>query len=157
MALLKRFPQRQFSLQLFSVRVAAAALIALLGAGLGAGLGGCLQADSLGDEPPDEVHVGTPPRWDNGVGALMALKCAVCHQVPRQEVSPKNTPDSFDLRYRVSSPTGLDGAAAILSEITGGILRGGSENKSAMPPAFATPLTSQERSALETWAGTGGD
>jgi len=129
------------------------AALAFFAAGL---LTGCLQADSLGDEPPDEVQVGSPPQWDNGIQALMALKCAVCHQVPHQEVSPRNTPVSFDLRYHVSSPSGLDGATSILSYVTGGILRAPNADGTAMPPPFATPLTARERDALETWAANGG-
>lgn len=129
--------------------------LALLAAAAAA-LSGCLQADALGDEPPDEVAVGTPPRWDNGVAALMNLKCAVCHQVPPPDVAPQHTPTGFDLRYHITAPSGLPGAIAILPALTGGVLRGEYGGAPRMPPDYATPLTPAEQDALETWAVNGG-
>lgn len=146
MAILTRSPSILFALTLG----------ALL---LGAGVGGCLQADSRGNEAPDEVQVGTPPLWTNGVRELMVLKCAVCHQTPRPEWAPTETPGDFDLRYHVTAPGGRDGAQSIIDAIaTDHILRGGGggEDEEQMPPLFATPLTTQELDALETWAGNGG-
>lgn len=133
-----------------------AGILVLWAGAVAAALAGCLEADTLGDEPPNEVAVGNPPRWDNGVAALMDLKCAVCHQVPRPEVAPQGTPAGFDLRYHVTAPSGLPGATAILPALTGGVLRGQYPGAPRMPPDYATPLTLAERDALETWAANGG-
>lgn len=124
-------------------------------AGLSAGLlGGCLEADSLGDEPPDEVTVGDPPTWENGVGELMRLKCGVCHQVPRAAVSPDNVPQYFDLNQQFPPSSGVLGAVSIIPFIQAGILRMDLEFVPRMPLEQATPLTEAEKQALEAWDGT---
>ena len=121
-------------------------------------LGGCIDATTLGDQPPTEVQVGSPPTWTNGVSALMGLKCAVCHQLPLAPVSPNNTPTYFDLRFWDISPSGITGALVILPflEPGVGILRMDVPPVRKMPLDFATPLTAQEINALETWATNGG-
>ena len=118
---------------------------------------GCLDADTLGDEPPTVVEVGTPPLWSNGVGALMRLKCGGCHVVPHSSLSPRNTPDYFDLNHHVISPSGVPGAQTIIGNLITGssILR--EKGDAIMPPAFATPLVSAEILALEGWADGGGN
>ncbi|MCZ6729621.1 MAG: PKD domain-containing protein [SAR324 cluster bacterium] len=118
-------------------------------------LGGCVDAESLGGEPPTEVRVGTPPAWNNGVGALMQLKCAVCHQVPLPSISPINTPVYFDLNYWDTAPSGVSGARLIVPFIASGILRADVDAIPRMPLTFATPLTAAEINALETWATSG--
>ena len=48
-------------------------VIIVLGlAALAVQLSGCLEADTLGGAPPDEVTVGDPPTWENGIGRLLA-------------------------------------------------------------------------------------
>ena len=116
--------------------------------------GGCLEADTLGGAPPDEVIVGDPPSWDNGIGQLMLLKCGVCHQVPRPAVSPNNVPDFFDLTRQFSNSAGVEGAVSIIPSIQAGVLRGELEFVPQMPLEQATPLTENERLALENWDGT---
>ena len=124
-----------------------AAVRALLLAGLCAGLlAGCLAADSLGDQPPTTVAVGSPPAWDNGVGALMQLKCGVCHRVPRPDSSPVFVPQTFDLNAHLTNPSGVPGAASaiVLARIGAGILRGPAAGVPQMPLAYATPLVEAE-------------
>jgi mono/diheme cytochrome c family protein len=110
-------------------------------------LGGCLQADTLGDKPPDEVQVGSPPAWDNGMGELMTLKCGVCHQRPLPKNAPDETGSDYDFTVQHASGEG-GGAADALGDIKE-IVRGGE-----MPPDFATPLTDAERQAILDWDGS---
>ena len=120
----------------------------------------CSDADSLGDEAATEVQVGTPPLWSNGIGELMRLKCGICHQVPAGEVSPDGTPQSFDLNYHIVNPDGVPGAKDVLvlfSIDTDKILRGPVGSIRQMPLEYATPLTEQEKSALEVWAADNGN
>ena len=112
------------------------------------GLGGCLEADTLGDEPPDEVTVGSPPRWDNGIGELLQLKCAVCHQVPGGKLTPAGAPQDFDLGFHTQRPDGIDGAAERLADIQLQVSSG------LMPKEYATPLTDRERLAILNWDGS---
>lgn len=113
--------------------------------------GGCMDADSLGDEPPTVVAVGDPPTWANGVGELMQLKCGVCHVVPASDLSPRQTPQDFDLNHHIASPAGVPGAVAVIADIQGGILTT-AELGERMPLEFATPLVQSEIDALEAWA-----
>ena len=121
--------------------------------------GSCSDADSLGDEAVTEVQVGSPPLWTNGVGELMRLKCGICHQVPAGPVSPDGIPQTFDLNYHIVNPDGVPGAqdALVLGGIdTDKILRGPVGSVRKMPLDYATPLTEQEKTALEVWAAGGG-
>ncbi|MGA0261350.1 MAG: hypothetical protein ACO3NI_14465, partial [bacterium] len=59
----------------------------------------CSEADTLGDEPPDEIVIEGTPTWENGIGELVELKCASCHQVPASSYTPHGTPENLDLRY----------------------------------------------------------
>lgn len=121
-------------------------------------LAACSDADSLGGEPLTEVQVGSPPRWDNGIGELMRLKCGVCHQVPPGPLTPAGTPQSFDLNFHILSPNGVPGAqdGLVLTAINGGILRGPFMGSRQMPLVYATPLAGQEINALEAWSLAGG-
>jgi hypothetical protein len=115
---------------------------------------GCLEADTRGDEPPDEVVISGTPSWENGVGALMQLKCGACHQVPPGPLSPNSVPTDLDLNFQTAPAPGLRGAQDILPFIAGGILRGGYQDISQMPLEQATPLTEGEIQALEAWDGS---
>lgn len=111
-------------------------------------LSSCLEANTLGDEPPDEVQVGSTPAWDNGMEELMTLKCGVCHQVPRPKSAPENTPDELDFTILSGSGDGeVDGAGDALDDIQEIVQEG------KMPPDFATPLTDDERAAILDWDG----
>jgi mono/diheme cytochrome c family protein len=114
-------------------------------------LSGCLQADSLGGEPPDTVTIVGAPTWDNGVARLMDLKCAVCHRVPATEVAPSRVPLDLDLR-RLGLTGTTRGAQDVQLHLQAGILQGDVAGFLRMPPAFATPLVDSERAALVTWA-----
>ncbi len=141
--------------------VGAVAMLAATVLAVAVMLASCSDADSLGDEAVTEVQVGTPPLWSNGVGELMRLKCGICHQVPAGPVSPDGIPQTFDLNYynAAAHPDGVPGAqdSTVRSSITGGILRGPVGSIRQMPLEYATPLTEQERTALETWAAGDGN
>lgn len=133
-----------------TLAVAAAVVLSLLL------LAGCLEADTLGQEPFDEIVIAGTPTWSNGVGELMQLKCAVCHSVPPGSVSPATTPADLDLNVHL--PYGsVRGAVDIrVPFLAAGILRagGGSSDRPQMPLIYATPLTAAEINALEAWDGS---
>jgi uncharacterized membrane protein len=111
-------------------------------------LAGCLQADTLGDEPPDEIVISGTPTWNNGMASLLQLKCGVCHAVPRPDHAPDDTPDDFDLNTLTSPDGEVDGAQETLGDLQAAVSSG------AMPPAFATPLTDRERGYILVWDGS---
>ena len=123
---------------------------------LAGALGGCSEADTLGDEPVDEVTFTGTPTWANGVGTLMSLKCGVCHRVPAGPLSPANIPRYLDLNFPDAPGPGIRGADAVLSFLQGGILRQPTFGVRRMPLVYATPLTAGEITALESWAASGG-
>ena len=127
-------------------RLAALALLPLLA------LGGCLEADTLGGKPPDEVPVGSPPHWNNGMEELMTLKCGICHQRPRPKWAPTETPDELDFTIQYGSGGGgedpVDGAADALNDVKEQVQQG------KMPQDFATPLTDAEYQAILAWDGS---
>jgi len=114
-------------------------------------LAGCMQAHSLGDEAPAEVVIAGTPTWSNGVAQLTGLKCAVCHRVPRPEISPVNVTDDLDLTLQ-SAMGALCGAEDIAPFLQAGVLRQDVAGIPHMPLPFAAPLTDRERVALEPWA-----
>ncbi len=122
---------------------------------LSLGVSGCLDADTRGGEAPDEVVISGTPTWSNGIGELMALKCAVCHQVPPGRFSPAGVPSDLDLNFQFQA-SGIRGAVDVLTFIDDGILSGLAPDVRQMPLEYATPLTGQEKQALETWSGAGG-
>jgi len=134
-----------------AAQVRAAVLVGALAALLLPALGGCLQSTTLGNQPPDVVQVGSPPTWQNGVQQLMALKCAVCHTVPRPASAPDNVPTDLDLTQLNLNGTIL-GAQDVALAIQAGILQQAVFPAPQMPLPFATPLVASERTALETWA-----
>ena len=123
---------------------------------LAVALGGCSEADTLGDEPVDEVTITGTPTWANGVGTLMRLKCGVCHRVPAGLDIPANIPRDLDLNYPASPSPRIRGANAVLFYLQGGILRRPTFAVRRMPLDYATPLTAGEITALESWAASGG-
>jgi mono/diheme cytochrome c family protein len=119
----------------------------------------CQQATTLGGKAPDTVTITGTPTWSNGIGQLMALKCAVCHQQPLPDVAPNNTPTDMAFTQFASQGT-LRGAQDAVSAIQAGILQHtltfapGQPIILQMPLDFATPLVPSEEAALETWAST---
>ena len=114
----------------------------------------CSEADTLGDEPPTEIVIEGTPTWRNGIGELVELKCASCHQVPASSYTPEGTPATLDLRHygTAGSARGGDSLevwinAGILEQKLGGIRK--------MPLEYATPLTEREITYLKDWASSG--
>ncbi|MGA0192407.1 MAG: hypothetical protein ACO3LW_16515 [bacterium] len=114
----------------------------------------CSEADTLGDDPPDEIVIEGTPTWENGIGELVELKCASCHQVPASSYTPEGTPATLDLRHydtagsvRGGDSLGIWITAGILEKQLGGIRK--------MPLEYATPLTDREISYLKIWANNG--
>lgn len=128
-------------------------VLAVVGSGV---LAGCLDAESRGGEQVDEVTISGTPTWDNGIGELMQLKCGTCHQVPGGPLSPANVPGDLDLNIHSSAEAGLRGAQDILRFIDAEILRNSTGGTQQMPLEYATPLTSGEIDALESWSAGGG-
>jgi mono/diheme cytochrome c family protein len=114
-------------------------------------LSGCLQATTEGGDAPDTVTISGTPTWSNGVGHLMAVKCAVCHQQPRPTIAPNTIPTDMDLRLQTLSGT-TRGGEAIAAYIGAGILSHAVLTDRQMPLDYATPLVASEIAALETWA-----
>lgn len=128
-------------------------------------MAGCMEATSLGKEPADHVIITGTPTWSNGIGQLMQLKCAGCHQVPRLVSSPQNVTTDLDLRFEKTFGA-IRAAEDIAAQITLGVLQhdivygNGSYTNAGlnitirkMPLQFATPLYADEITALQTWAG----
>ena len=114
----------------------------------------CSEADTLGDEPPTEIVIEGTPTWRNGIGELVELKCASCHQVPASSFTPEGTPATLDLRHydtagsvRGGDSLGIWITAGILEKQLGGIRK--------MPLEYATPLTDREITYLKDWASNG--
>ena len=114
----------------------------------------CSEVDTLGDEPPTEIVIEGTPTWRNGIGELVELKCASCHQVPASSYTPEGTPATLDLRHydtagsvRGGDSLGIWITAGILEKQLGGIRK--------MPLEYATPLTDREISYLKIWANNG--
>ncbi len=118
-------------------------------------LAGCSNADTLGGEAPDETLISGAPTWNNGVQEIMTSKCATCHVVPASDYTPAGTPSKLDLSVYAGDNVTRFGANTLGAWISGGILERDMGSIRKMPLAYATPLTSGEISALETWATNG--
>ena len=117
----------------------------------------CSEADTLGDEPPTEIVIEGTPTWRNGIGELVELKCASCHQVPASSYTPHGTPENLDLRYYQPSE-GQGGYSLrfwIGDNTTEGILEKPLGVIRKMPLEYATPLTEREITYLKDWASSG--
>ena len=114
----------------------------------------CSEADTLGDEPPTEIVIEGTPTWRNGIGELVELKCASCHQVPAASYTPHGTPTTMDLRYFESVGT-IRGGDSLEVWINAGILEQKLEGIRKMPLEYATPLTEREITYLKDWASSG--
>jgi len=114
----------------------------------------CSEADTLGDEPPDEIVIEGTPTWENGIGELVELKCASCHQVPAASYTPHGTPTTMDLRYFASVGM-IRGGDSLEIWINAGILEQKLGGIRKMPLEYATPLTDREITYLKDWASSG--
>jgi hypothetical protein len=114
----------------------------------------CSEADTLGDEPPDEIVIEGTPTWENGIGELVELKCASCHQVPASSYTPEGTPATLDLRQYVTAGS-VQGGDKLGIWITAGILEKQLGGIRKMPLEYATPLTDREITYLKDWANSG--
>ena len=117
----------------------------------------CSEADTLGDEPPTEIVIEGTPSWRNGIGELVELKCASCHQVPASSYTPEGTPLDLDLRYyKPSVGRGADSLRFWIGDNeTEGILEKQLGGIRKMPLKYATPLTDREITYLKDWANNG--
>ena len=124
----------------------------------------CSDADTLGDEPPVEVTIQGPLTYENGVNAMLDLKCATCHAVPLPDLAPSNIVPNLDLSVyesRVEGGQVILGADSIGSWIFHGLLEqpveifDGTSNPRQMPLDYATQLTASEVEALKDWSELG--
>jgi hypothetical protein len=114
-------------------------------------LNSCDSAD-LGDEDALTVAVDTAdPTWSNGIGALMQAKCANCHSSNRSKFVPKNVPsDSTRSINNIANESFFDGSSAKKTGLAYSVtLKVFHDSLFPMPTKFATPLSSDERAALE--------
>ena len=114
----------------------------------------CSEADTLGDEPPTEIVIDGTPTWRNGIGELVELKWASCHQVPVASYTPHGTPTTMDLRYFESVGT-IRGGDSLEVWINAGILEQKLGGIRKMPLEYATRLTDREITYLKDWASSG--
>jgi len=110
----------------------------------------CSEADSKGGEPVEEVVITGVPSWSNGIGTLINKKCAHCHTVPSNELTPNNSPTDLDLRT-FEGGNGVRAANSLDSWIALGILSQDIGNIRRMPLDYSTPLTEREIGYLQTW------
>ena len=114
----------------------------------------CSEANTLGDEPPTEIVIEGTPTWRNGIGELVELKCASCHQVPASSYTPEGTPATLDLHH-YDTAGGVRGGDSLGIWITAGILEKQLGGIRKMPLEYATPLTDREITYLKDWANNG--
>jgi len=114
----------------------------------------CSEVDTLGDEPPTEIVIEGTPTWRNGIGELVELKCASCHQVPASSYTPEGTPATLDLRH-YDTAGGVGGGDSLGGWIKIGILDKQLGGIRKMPLEYATPLTDREITYLKDWANSG--
>lgn len=124
----------------------------------------CSEADTLADEPPQEVVIQGEPTWENGMGELISLKCGYCHAHPKPDIAPDNIVRDMDLNVyetRIVDGDVIRGADAIGRWIYDGIL----DNEVAlydpqnpvrsMPLDYGTPVTEREKAYFEQWSNNG--
>lgn len=112
-------------------------------------LTGCSRSYDLGDKAADEVAVDTTnPTWANGVGAVIQAKCVSCHTPAslRSKFVPGNTPANMDGIGAETFFSDSAKASLVQSRIA--------DTVTPMPPNFATPLSTNEKTALTTWLAT---
>ena len=115
----------------------------------------CSQADTLGQEVPDETIIVGNPTWNNGIGEIMQNKCGTCHDVPQSEYIPNNTPEYLNLNIYSGNNNTVFGADTIAVWIQVGILEKSISSIRKMPLNYATPLTNNEISYLKEWVSNG--
>jgi hypothetical protein len=98
------------------------------------------RAYDLGNRPPIEIEVDPDNAvWSQGIQSLIAAKCDTCHQTGGSEFEPY--PARF---YRFDLSFDEDSFRRYLVTSCHRIQL----HSNPMPPAYATPLTDNEREAL---------
>jgi len=131
----------------------------------------CSDADTLGDEPPRELVITGNPTFENGISALLDLKCAYCHGVPRPDIAPADITSDLDLsRYETVIVDGrlVRGADAIGRWLEDGIMDHALDiyvdftvfpeailEARQMPLDYGTQLTDREKGYLLSWSANG--
>jgi mono/diheme cytochrome c family protein len=101
-------------------------------------------------EPPDV----NAPQWGEGISLIVEKKCATCHTAATPWYKPKNTPElpnssnpNFGLNY-IALEAFFDKQNSLMSLVKKCVeSKCGTENI-PMPPAYATPLSPNEKTAL---------
>ena len=96
------------------------------------------------NEPPTEIIIEGTPTWRNGIGELVELKCASCHQVPAASYTPHGTPTTMDLRYFESVGT-IRGGDSLEVWINAGILEQKLGGIRKMPLSMGTEPSDRPR------------
>ncbi len=124
----------------------------------------CSNADTLGDEPVQEVVIQGQPTWENGIGELTRLKCGYCHGYPKPDIAPNDIVPDLDLNTyatRVENGVVIRGADSIGAWIDQDILDNpvtlfdGTSDPRAMPLDYGTPVTEREKAFFEVWSDAG--
>jgi mono/diheme cytochrome c family protein len=107
-------------------------------------LGGLLPACGsfdLGSAKPTEIAVNSEsPTWGEDIQPLMALKCMNCHASPKPKHAPKGTPA---LDFANNSIFNMR-----MSQVAYWVFK---KCSVMMPPLYATPLSTAEKSALQKY------
>lgn len=100
-------------------------------------LASCGHSDTLDSlTPPVVTFSRENPNWKNGIGELVRERCASCHAKSRQHYAPPQAPlidftqESEFLLLKKRSLARIQGEGAV------------------MPPAYADPLTEDEKNVL---------
>ena len=103
----------------------------------------CGTAD-LGSSDPDFQEVSiTDPTWEQDILPIIQLKCQNCHGQDRHPFAPGNTPPYEDSKF--------DTLSVFKAKMVSLKERMKPDAEKPMPPDFATPLTSDERKAIEVF------
>lgn len=101
-------------------------------------------------EPPDV----NAPQWGEGISLIVEKKCATCHTSAAPWYRPKNTPDlpnesnaNFGLNY-IALEAFFDKQNSLMSLVKKCIESKCGKEDIPMPPEYATPLNSNEKTAL---------
>jgi cytochrome c5 len=101
-------------------------------------------------EPPDV----NAPQWGEGISLIVEKKCATCHTAATPWYKPKNTPElpnssnpNFGLNY-IALEAFFDKQNSLMSLVKKCVESKCGKEDIPMPPAYATPLSPNEKTAL---------
>jgi len=101
-------------------------------------------------EPPDV----NAPQWGEGISLIVEKKCATCHTAATPWYKPKNTPElpnssnpNFGLNY-IALEAFFDKQNSLMSLVKKCVESTCGTENIPMPPAYATPLSPNEKTAL---------